>query len=79
MPQYNAAMHKPVILRGPIPTPEQMADELGVSRSHLEELRKMLEEKGFFNSRANSPKRASRSQVKKVVATKRTTSGAKRV
>jgi hypothetical protein len=44
-------MHKPVILRGPIHTPEQMADELGVSRAHLEELRALLEENGVLKKR----------------------------
>ena len=73
LPQYNAAMHKPVILRGPIPTPEQMADELGVSRAHLEELRALLEEQGILKKRrgGNSPPATARAADGKKASVKK--------
>lgn len=40
-----------MIIHGPMPTPEQMADALGVSRSHLANLREVLEKDGFLDAK----------------------------
>ncbi len=58
-------MHKPVILRGPIPTPEQMAYLHGVSRERLEEIRNILEDAGLLGPRAQV---TSKSRSKKPAA-----------
>jgi len=50
-------MNDQVIIRTPIPTPEQMADSLGVSRERLEELRTILREQGSIGPARRSSRR----------------------
>jgi len=54
-------MNDQVTIRTPIPTPEQMADSLGVSRERLEELRAILRDLGSIGpAKRRSPRQSSR-------------------
>jgi hypothetical protein len=68
-------MNDQVIIRTPIPTPEQMADSLGVSRGRLEELRAILREQGSIGpAKSRSPRQTSRQKSAASASTAKTSS-----
>jgi hypothetical protein len=62
-------MNDPILLTFPIPTPEEMADSLGVPRSRIKWLRSILREQGSLPS-ARRKSRASKSATGKGAAAK---------
>lgn len=43
-------MREPILITTPIPTPEELADELGVSRRHLGQIRSVLRKQGLLKA-----------------------------
>ena len=71
---YNPNMSEPVIIRTPIPTPEETADRLGVPRSRIKWLRSILIEQGSLPASAKkslSKKSTTAAQKPKSVAKSR--------
>ncbi len=63
-------MREPVLITTPIPTPEELADELGVSRRHLGQIRSVLRKQGLLNPVAAPVSKKGAAQARKIVARK---------